>query len=75
MSALSAAKSSGVESAILDLARPAFQAAIWQWYDANQGRVLLHKWFITIRLSDVRFMIEEIAGPDPVTATASPPQG
>lgn len=73
MSALSSAGGNGVENAILDIARPAFARAIWAWFDASKDRVILSKWgFITIRVSAVRWIVEEIAGPEP---TATPPTG
>jgi hypothetical protein len=64
MSVLSNASSDAIESAILNIARPIFARAIWAWYDADPGRVLFSKWFITIRLRDLRWLVEEIAGPD-----------
>lgn len=68
MSVLSQASSDAVEGAILNIARPIFARAVWDWYDADPGRVLFNKWFITVRLRDLRWLIEEIAGPDPSAA-------
>jgi len=50
---------------LLATTEPYFQAEIWAYYNARKTRVVFSKWFITIRLSDLRFLIEEIAGPEP----------
>lgn len=65
MSVLANASSDAIENAILNIARPIFAAAIWKWYGEHENDTLLRKWVFTIRVRDVRFLVETIAGPDP----------
>ena len=58
---------------VLAIARPIFAAALWSWYESNKDRVIISKWgFITIHVSAVRWVLEELAGPEFDT---SPTQG
>lgn len=73
MSVLATASSDTVENVILNMARPIFAAAIWSWYAQHQGDVLFSKWFISIRVRDVRPLIEALAGPEDEAAVSIPP--
>jgi hypothetical protein len=64
MSALTSASSPG-GNAILDAARPAFVAAIWAYFNQHQGDVVFSKWFISVRLGQLRSVFVAIAGEDP----------
>lgn len=39
--------------------------AVWAWYEEHKDEVLIKKYIFTIRIRDVRFLIERIAGPAP----------
>lgn len=65
MSALANASSDAFSNAILDAVRPIFARAIWAWFDEHQGDVLFSKWFITVRVRDVGWLIADIAGERP----------
>jgi hypothetical protein len=65
MSALSNTSAPEVLRGLIATAEPYFREAIWAYYAKRKDDVLFSKWFITIRLRDVRFLIEDIAGPEP----------
>jgi hypothetical protein len=62
MSVLANASSDGLDNAILSIARPIFARAIWAWFNQNKDRITITKWFISIPLRDVRWLVELIAG-------------
>lgn len=65
MSVLSSISSNTVDNAILNIARPIFAVAIWTWYAEHQDDVVLRKWsLITIRVRDLRWLVEALAGPE-----------
>ena len=72
MSALSNASSrsgfTDILRGLLSTAEPYFQQEIWAYYNQRKTKVVFSKWFITVRLSDLRFLIVEIAGPEPTSA-------